>query len=53
MSADFRKDCMATLPPNIKNRITLPEIDREYTLYEIATIMSAGPARSLCAGEDR
>ena len=29
---------MADLPTNIRNRITLPEIDREYTLYEIATI---------------
>ncbi len=29
------------------SRITLPEINREYTLYEIATIMSAGPARAL------
>ncbi len=47
MSADFRNDCMARLPSNIKTRITLPEIDREYTLYEIATIMSAGPARAL------
>ena len=28
-------------------RITLPEITREYTLYDIATIMSAGPARAL------
>lgn len=47
MSADFRKECMKPLPKAIKNRITLPEIDREYTLYEIATIMSAGPARAL------
>ena len=47
MSADFRKECMAPLPTAIKNRITLPEIDREYTLYEIATIISAGPARAL------
>ncbi len=47
MSADFRNECMAGLPTAIKNRITLPEIDREYTLYEIATIMSAGPARAL------
>jgi formylmethanofuran dehydrogenase subunit A len=47
MSADFRKECMASLPANIKNRITLPEIDREYTLYELATIISAGPARAL------
>jgi formylmethanofuran dehydrogenase subunit A len=47
MSADFRNECLAKLPTRIKHRITLPEIDREYTLYEIATIMSAGPARGL------
>jgi formylmethanofuran dehydrogenase subunit A len=47
MSADFRNECMAKLPAKIKSRITLPEITREYTLYEIATIMSAGPARAL------
>jgi formylmethanofuran dehydrogenase subunit A len=46
-SVDYRQQCMASLAPSIKNRITLPEIDREYTLYEIATIMSAGPARAL------
>lgn len=47
MSADFRNDCMSILPPQIKSRITLPELNREYTLYEIATITSAGPARAL------
>ncbi|QDV11337.1 Formyltransferase/hydrolase complex Fhc subunit A [Rosistilla oblonga] len=47
MSADFRNDCMKILPPQIKSRITLPELTREYTLYEIATITSAGPARAL------
>ena len=47
MSADFRNECMKSLPARIKNRITLPEIDREYTLYEIATITSAGPAQAL------
>ncbi len=47
MCADFRKECIAKLPDKIKERITLPEIDREYTLYEIATAMSAGPARAL------
>ena len=35
---------MANLPLNIKNKISLPEISREYTLYEIATILPAGPA---------
>ncbi len=47
MSADFRKEQMARCPAKILHRITLPEITREYTLYEIATIMSAGPARGL------
>lgn len=47
MSADFRAENMRKLPASIKNRITLPELDREYTLYEIATITAAGPARAL------
>lgn len=47
MCADFRKEQMAKLPDRIKGKITLPEIDREYTLYEVATAMSAGPARAL------
>jgi formylmethanofuran dehydrogenase subunit A len=47
MSSEFRNECMAKLPAKIKGKITLPEITREYTLYEIATIMSAGPARAL------
>lgn len=47
MCADFRNECMEVLPAKIKSRICLPEITREYTLYEIATIISAGPARAL------
>jgi formylmethanofuran dehydrogenase subunit A len=47
MCADFRNECLQRLPPQIKGQITLPEIDRQYTLYEIATAMSAGPARAL------
>jgi formylmethanofuran dehydrogenase subunit A len=47
MCNDFRQECLARLPDKSKRRITLPEIDREYTLYEIATAMSAGPARAL------
>lgn len=47
MSADFRAECMKKLPARIKKRITLPEINREYTLYEVATITSAGPAKAL------
>ena len=44
MCADYRNECMANLPLNIKNKISLPEISREYALHEIATITSAGPA---------
>ncbi len=47
MSAPFRQACMEKLPAKIKQRIVLPELDREYTLLEIATITSAGPARAL------
>jgi formylmethanofuran dehydrogenase subunit A len=47
MCADFRKECIARLPAKALSRITLPELDREYSLYEIATAMSAGPARAL------
>ncbi|MEZ6123125.1 MAG: formylmethanofuran dehydrogenase subunit A [Planctomycetaceae bacterium] len=47
MCADFRKECCQQLPDRIREKISLPEIDREYTLYEIATAMSAGPARAL------
>ncbi|MEM1068030.1 MAG: formylmethanofuran dehydrogenase subunit A [Planctomycetota bacterium] len=47
MCADFRRECVSKLPDKIKGRITLQEIDREYTLYEVATLMSAGPARAL------
>ncbi len=47
MSADFRKECLTALPDRIKSSLYLPELTREYTLYEIATITAAGPARAL------
>jgi formylmethanofuran dehydrogenase subunit A len=47
MCADFRNEQIRKLPASNKNKITLPEITREYTLYEIATSTSAGPARAL------
>jgi formylmethanofuran dehydrogenase subunit A len=47
MCADARKKGIEKLSDKVKGKITLPEIDREYTLYEIATVMSAGPARAL------
>ena len=47
MCADHRRECLRQLPEKIRGRIRLPEIDREYTLYDVATAMSAGPARAL------
>ena len=47
MNADFRREQLKKLPPKALKRIVLPELDREYTLYEIAIITSAGPARAL------
>lgn len=47
MNADFRRECIEELPKKALNRIVLRDLDREYTLYEIAIITSAGPARAL------
>jgi formylmethanofuran dehydrogenase subunit A len=47
MNADFRKDQLKKLPTKALQRIVLPELIREYTLFEIAIITSAGPARAL------
>lgn len=47
MDADFRKEQLGALTPKALKRIILPELDREYTLSEIAIITSAGPARAL------
>jgi formylmethanofuran dehydrogenase subunit A len=47
MSADFRRECIKRISPRALQRIILPELNRQYTLYEIATITSAGPARAL------
>jgi formylmethanofuran dehydrogenase subunit A len=47
MNADFRRECLKSLPAKALKRISLPELDRQYTLSEIAIIASAGPARAL------
>jgi formylmethanofuran dehydrogenase subunit A len=47
MNADFRREQLKRLAPKALKRIVLPELDREYTLAEIAIITSAGPARAL------
>jgi formylmethanofuran dehydrogenase subunit A len=51
ISADFRRERVRALPAAALPRIVLAELDREYSLYEIAIITSAGPARAL--GMDR
>jgi formylmethanofuran dehydrogenase subunit A len=47
MHADVRRECIKKLPPKALKRIVLADLDRQYTLSEIATITSAGPARAL------
>src|SRR5262249_26747945 len=47
MNADFRRERVKALPAKAQKRIVLNELDREYSLYEIAIITSAGPARAL------
>jgi formylmethanofuran dehydrogenase subunit A len=47
MDRNYRKDVLKKCPEKIKERSTLHDLDREYTLNEIAIITRAGPARIL------
>lgn len=47
MDVDFRKDQVNRLPVKARSHILLPDLDRAYSLSEIAIITSAGPARAL------
>jgi len=47
MDADFRKQEVARLPAEAQKRIVLADLNRQYTLRDIAIITSAGPARAL------
>ena len=47
MNRDFRKERVRSLPDKALKSIVLAELDREYSLYEMAIITSAGPARAL------
>src|SRR6516164_8919952 len=47
MNADYRRECVKKLAAKALKRIVLADLDRQYTLYEIAIITSAGPARAL------
>ena len=47
MDRTYRQDMLKTCPEEVQNRSTLMDLQREYTLGEIAIITRAGPARIL------
>ncbi len=47
MDRTYRQDMLKTCHPAVRERCHFPDIDREYTLGEIAIITRAGPARIL------
>ncbi len=47
MDRTYRRDVLRTLPAAVRDRTVLEQLDREYTLSEIAIITRAGPARLL------
>src|SRR4029077_12853404 len=47
MDVDFRREQIKRLAPKALKRVVLADLDRQYTLSEIAIITSAGPARAL------
>ncbi|QDU54580.1 formylmethanofuran dehydrogenase subunit A [Aeoliella mucimassa] len=47
MDRTYRNDVLATCPAEVRERTSLGDLDREYTLGEIAIITRAGPARLL------
>jgi formylmethanofuran dehydrogenase subunit A len=47
MDRTYRQEVLKKCPPAIIERCTLGDLDREYTLNEIAIITRAGPARIL------
>jgi formylmethanofuran dehydrogenase subunit A len=47
MDAEARRDHLRRLPPKVLRRTVLLDLARQYSLYEIAIITRAGPARAL------
>lgn len=47
MDSGFRREALDQVHPAVRQRTRLAELDREYSLYEIAIITRAGPARIL------
>jgi formylmethanofuran dehydrogenase subunit A len=47
MDRNYRAEVLKTLPPRVRQRTMLADLEREYSLYEIAIITRAGTARAL------
>lgn len=47
MDRAFREEVLHSLPPRVRRRTVLGDIEREYSLFEIAIVTRAGPARML------
>ncbi len=47
MDRDYRREMFESLHPRARSGALLPQLDREYSLGEIAVISRAGPARAL------
>jgi formylmethanofuran dehydrogenase subunit A len=47
MDRTYRQEVLKRVPPRVLERCTLKDLDREYSLHEIAIITRAGPARLL------
>lgn len=47
MDREYRKEMMAKINQNALAKSSLPDLDREYSMYEIAIITRAGPAKLL------
>jgi len=47
MDRTYRQDVLKTVHPAVRERSVLADLDRQYTLGEIATITRAGPAKIL------
>ncbi|HVT29612.1 MAG TPA: formylmethanofuran dehydrogenase subunit A, partial [Lacipirellulaceae bacterium] len=47
MDRAYRRDVLKKCPPKVVERSTLADLDREYTLNEVAIITRAGPAKIL------
>jgi formylmethanofuran dehydrogenase subunit A len=51
MDRGFRNEMLARIHPDAASHSELASLDREYSLYEIAVMTRAGPARSLGLGD--